>query len=255
VVTRNAPAGVSPGEPASRDATETGEPAVHATTSTFVHRLLEWPLFQSEWVFWLLFALSASSVAVILERLVFFRRHAPETARFAASVETTIGHGDYEGAVRALTGRRSLEARVLLPSLLACDQGPDAVEELLAGALGAERARFEMRLSFLATLASNAPYVGLFGTVLGIVRAFRNLGADLAEAHAGVMTALAEALVATAIGLLVAIPAVVAFNAFKNGVKARTTRAETLSRTLLSRLKGDLPAAEPQGASLRAAAE
>jgi len=228
---------------------------VHASTSMFVHRLLDWPLFQSEWVFWLLFALSASSVAVILERVVFFRRHAPESARFAATVDAAIGRGDYDGAARALLGRRSLESRVLLAGLCAADQGPDAVEELLAGALGAERARFEKRLAFLATLASNAPYVGLFGTVLGIVRAFRNLGADLAEAHAGVMTALAEALVATAIGLLVAIPAVVAFNAFKNAVKARTTRAETWSRTLLSRLKSELPAAEPQGASLRAAAE
>ena len=228
---------------------------MHATTSTFVHRLLEWPLFQSEWVFWLLFALSASSVAVILERLFFFRRHAPETPRFAATVGAAIGRGDYEGAARALTGRRSLESRVLLAGLCACDQGPDAVEELLAGALGAERARFETRLSFLATLASNAPYVGLFGTVLGIIRAFRNLGADLAEAHAGVMAALAEALVATAIGLLVAIPAVVAFNAFKNAVKGRVTGAETWSRTLLSRLKGELPAVETQGASLLATAE
>ena len=228
---------------------------MHATTSTFVHRLLEWPLFQSEWVFWLLFALSASSIAVILERLLFYRRHAPETARVAATVEAALGRGDYEAAARALTGRRSLEARVLLAGLVGCDLGPDSVEELLAGALGAERARFETRLSFLATLASNAPYVGLFGTVLGIVRAFRNLGADLAEAHAGVMTALAEALVATAIGLLVAIPAVVAFNAFKNAVKARVTRAETLSRTLLSRLKAELPSAETQGAALRAAAE
>ena len=227
---------------------------MHATTSTFVHRLLDWPLFQSEWVFWLLFALSASSVAVILERLVFFGRHAPESARFIATVDAAIGRGDYEGAARALIGRPSLEARVLLAGLCACDQGPDAVEELLAGALGAERARFETRLAFLATLASNAPYVGLFGTVLGIVRAFRNLGADLAEAHAGVMTALAEALVATAIGLLVAIPAIVAFNAFKNAVKARVTRAETWSRRLLSRLKGELPA-ETQGASLRATAE
>jgi biopolymer transport protein ExbB len=228
---------------------------VHATTSTFVHRLLEWPLFQSEWVFWLLFALSASSVAVIFERALFFRRHAPESARFAATVEAGLGRGDYDGVAKTLTGRRSLEGRVLLAGLVACERGPDAVEELLAGALGAERARFETRLSFLATLASNAPYVGLFGTVLGIVRAFRSLGADLAEAHAGVMTALAEALVATAIGLLVAIPAVVAFNAFKNAVRARVTRAETLSRTLLSRLKSELPAAEHPGTSLRAAAE
>ena len=228
---------------------------MHATTSTFVHRLLDWPLFQSEWVFWLLFALSASSLAVIVERLLFFRRHAAETARFARTIDASIGRGDVDGAARALTGRRSLEARVLLAGLVACERGPDAVEELLAGALGAERARFETRLSFLATLASNAPYVGLFGTVLGIVRAFRNLGTDLAEAHAGVMTALAEALVATAIGLLVAIPAVVAFNAFKNAVKTRVTRAESLSRTLLSRLKSELPAAESQSAARRAAAE
>ena len=228
---------------------------MHATTSTFVHRLLEWPLFQSEWVFWLLFALSAASMAVIVERLLFFQRHAAESARFAGAIAATIGRGDVDGAARALTGRRSLEARVLLAGLVACDQGPDAVEELLAGALGAERARFETRLSFLATLASNAPYVGLFGTVLGIIRAFKNLGADLAEAHAGVMAALAEALVATAIGLLVAIPAVVAFNAFKNAVKGRVTRAETWSRTLLSRLKGELPAVETQGASLLATAE
>jgi biopolymer transport protein ExbB len=228
---------------------------VHATTSTFVHRLLEWPLFQSEWVFWLLFALSAASVAVIIERVLFFRWHAPETARFVGTVDAALGRGDYQEAARALTDRKSLEARVLLAGLVACEQGPEAVEELLAGALGAERARFETRLAFLATLASNAPYIGLFGTVLGIVRAFKNLGADLAEAHAGVMTAVAEALVATAIGLLVAIPAVVAFNAFKNAVKVRVTRAETWSRRLLSRLKSELPAAETQGASLRATAE
>src|SRR4051812_33885578 len=132
-------AGVSPTTRRSRGGNPKQEkPAVHATTSTFVHRLLEWPLFQSEWVFWLLFALSASSVAVIFERVLFFRRHAPESARFAATVETTLGRGDYDDAARALTGRKSLEARVLLAGLVASDQGPEAVEELLAGALGAE---------------------------------------------------------------------------------------------------------------------
>lgn len=215
---------------------------MHGATSSFVHQLLEWPLFQSEWVLWLLFALSAISVAVILERVFFFRRHAGETPAVTAEVTRALTRGDYESATRTLTGRRSLESRVLLAGVVACQQGPDAVEELLAGALGQERAHFEKRLSFLATLASNAPYVGLFGTVLGIVRAFKNLGSEAAEAHAGVMGALAEALVATAIGLLVAIPAVVAFNAFKNAVKDRVTRAETWSRGLLSRLKADLPA-------------
>lgn len=227
---------------------------MHGATSTFVHRLLEWPLFQSEWVLWLLFALSAVSMAVILERIFFFRRHAAEPAALSAELEAAFGRADYESGARLLTGRRSLESQVLLAGLVVCDQGPDAVEERLAGALGAQRARFETRLSFLATLASNAPYIGLFGTVLGIVRAFKNLGSELAEAHAGVMGALAEALVATAIGLLVAIPAVVAFNAFKNAVKDRVTRAETLARSLLSRLKAEVPpAAVEHAASLRVA--
>jgi biopolymer transport protein ExbB len=216
---------------------------VHDTTSTFVHRLLEWPLFQSEWVFWLLFALSASSVAVIVERVVFFRRHAPEGSRLAATVGATIERGDYDAAARALIGRRSLEARVLLAGLVACEQGPDAVEELLAGALGAERARFEQRLSFLATLASNAPYVGLFGTVLGIVRSFRDLAANMADASSAVMAGIAESLIATAVGLLVAIPAVVAFNVFKARVKSSVTDGQMLARTLMSQLKAVEPAA------------
>src|SRR4029450_12485562 len=93
-------------------------------------------------------------------------------------------------------------------------------------------ARYEKRLNFLATLASNAPYIGLFGTVLGIVRSFRDLAANMAEASAAVMAGIDEALIATAVGLLVAIPAVIAFNVFKGRGKTGVTDCQLRGRVL-----------------------
>jgi len=131
----------------------------------------------------------------------------------------------------------TLETNVVLEGIKAYQKGPESVEDLLAGALGHERTRYERRLSFLATMASNAPYIGLFGTVLGIVRSFRDLAANMAEASSAVMAGIAEALIATAVGLLVAIPAVIAFNIFKGKVKDAVTNCQLLSHILLSQLK------------------
>jgi biopolymer transport protein ExbB/TolQ len=129
----------------------------------------------------------------------------------------------------------------VLAGLLAYDKGPESVEDLISGALGRERSRYERRLGFLATLASNAPYIGLFGTVLGIIRAFRDLSANMAEASDAVMAGIAEALLATAVGLLVAIPAVIAYNVFKSRVKHAATGCEMLARVVLSHLKAVEP--------------
>jgi biopolymer transport protein ExbB len=131
----------------------------------------------------------------------------------------------------------SLETNVVLVGLKAYHKGPESVEDLIAGSLGQERARYERRLGFLATLASNAPYIGLFGTVLGIVRSFRDLASNMTDASASVMSGIAEALVATAVGLLVAIPAVIAYNIFRGRVKSSVTDCQMLARILLSQLK------------------
>jgi biopolymer transport protein ExbB len=125
----------------------------------------------------------------------------------------------------------------VLAGLRGYAKGPESVEDLLTGAMAREKTFYERRLSILATLASNSPYIGLFGTVLGIVRAFKDLSKDMAAASTGVMAGIAEALVATAIGLLVAIPAVVAYNVFKGMVKDAVTNTESLSRILLAELK------------------
>jgi biopolymer transport protein ExbB len=197
-------------------------------------KLLRITLSSAEWVLWLLVALSVVSLAVMLERAVFFRarrlQHADEIAQ-------RLARGELDGLRPLLEGQQALEARVLQQGLAVLPQGPEMVEEVMAATMAAERPRYERFLSFLGTLGSNAPFVGLFGTVLGIIRAFNDLGAVAIRGSAiqqTVMTGISEALVATAVGLAVAIPAVVAYNLFTRGLKTRVTRAQGLAHALVA---------------------
>jgi biopolymer transport protein ExbB len=211
------------------------------TPGGLVQILLGLPVFRSEWVLYLLLGLSLASVAVMIERWVFYRRHRVDAEALRTTLAALLAEGDFHGSARALQGRDALETNIVLAGLKAYELGPESAEDLIIGALGKEKARYEKRLDFLATLASNAPYVGLFGTVLGIVRSFRDLSANMADASSAVMAGIAESLIATAVGLLVAIPAVVAFNAFKGRVKRSVTDGQMLSRLLLSQLKAADP--------------
>lgn len=215
---------------------------MHGTTGGLVQGLLGLPIFRSEWVLYLLLTLSVISIGVMLERAFFYRKRKLDIEALREQLTRHLDRGDYAGAAASLQGRDALETNVVLVGLRAVEKGPESVEDLISGALGRERARYEKRLQFLATLASNAPYIGLFGTVLGIVRSFRDLATNMSEASSAVMAGLAEALVATAVGLLVAIPAVVAFNLFKGRVKDAVTDCQMLARVLLSQLKSAEPA-------------
>ncbi|MGA7742934.1 MAG: MotA/TolQ/ExbB proton channel family protein [Polyangia bacterium] len=202
-----------------------------------VQKLLSLPVFRSEWVLWLLLGLSLLSVAVMVERWIFYRRRKVDFDSLREEFAKHLDKGDFEAAAKLLAKTDSLETNVVLAGLRGYAKGPESVEDLLTGAMSREKSFYERRLSILATLASNSPYIGLFGTVLGIVRAFKDLSKDMASASTGVMAGIAEALVATAIGLLVAIPAVVAYNVFKGMVKDAVTNTESLSRILLAELK------------------
>ena len=206
-------------------------------TGTLIQTLLELPVFESEWVLWLLIGLSLVSIAVIIERVIFYGRHKINADSVRVELSRSLDKGDFQAAATALKRHDSLETNAVLAGLLAYDKGPESVEDLISGALGREKSRYERRLGFLATLASNAPYIGLFGTVLGIIKAFRDLSANMAEASGAVMAGIAEALLATAVGLLVAIPAVIAYNVFKSRVKEAATGCEMLARVVLSNLK------------------
>lgn len=206
-------------------------------------RFLSLMLTSAEWVLWLLVILSVASVGLMLERAAYFLTHRlPDSEALAVQV----ARGEL-AAVRAAVGdKRGLEASVLREGLAAMEQGPDTVEQVVAATLTRERTRYERFLSFLGTLGNNAPFIGLFGTVIGIIKAFHDLGVGTASGagiQESVMAGISEALVATAVGLGVAIPAVVAYNAFNRWLKTLTSRANTLGYALVGHLRAKNPGA------------
>jgi len=112
-------------------------------------------------------------------------------------------------------------------------QAPDVVMEgvqrMMRVALSREQERFDKHIPYLATLGSTAPYVGLFGTVIGVMNAFRGLATVHQSTLAAVAPGIAEALVATAIGLIAAIPAVIAYNRFNGRIEQCLSNYETFT--------------------------
>lgn len=190
----------------------------------------------SAWVLYLLLILSLLGVAVILERLWYFGT----ARRSAGRIEAALGalrSGDRTAAGAALSGLPSLEAAVARTCLEFAQDGAAAVEEHVASSVERGRLRAERGLAFLGTLGSNAPFVGLFGTVLGIIRAFHDLSANSVQGTQAVMAGIAEALVATGVGLMVALPAVAAYNAFTRRVETEVSHAQATAHAFLAFIK------------------
>ena len=200
----------------------------------------------SSWVLYLLLGLSVAAVAVMIERLWFYLQERRPGRALAGALDVLRAAGADE-ALAKLSGARSMEAAVARACLRHAADGTAAVEEHKAAAIERERARYERRLAFLGTLGNNAPFVGLFGTVLGIIRAFHDLAGSSLQGTQAVMAGIAEALVATGIGLIVALPAVATYNAFTRHVERATSAAEVLAHEILALLKTDpgRAAAEP----------
>jgi biopolymer transport protein ExbB/TolQ len=191
----------------------------------------------AEWVMYLLVGLSVASVAVILERGAFFIRR----SRAIPGLLGLLKEGRLEEARTRLLGREGLLPEVAHAALDAADGGPAAVQEAVACAIAEGRQPYERGLAFLGTLGNNAPFLGLFGTVVGIIRAFSDLavGGPRGAGAAAVMSGISEALVATAAGIFVAIPAVVGFNAYMRRLRTLTTRGEAIGHALASHLERD----------------
>jgi biopolymer transport protein ExbB/TolQ len=190
----------------------------------------------SRWVLWLMLGLSLAAIAVMFERVWFFVQERPPRLRLEAALRTLRIDGP-DAALAKLAGARSMQAAVARACLAHAADGPASVEEHKAAAIEQERMRYERRIAFLGTLGNNAPFVGLFGTVLGIIRAFNDLAAGGAQGTEAVMSGIAEALVATGIGLLVALPAVATYNLFTRRVETATAGAEALAHQILAHLK------------------
>lgn len=185
------------------------------------------------WVLWLLVALSVLALAVVLERLVFFVRTRGDDALRASLNEGLCNEGRARVKSR-LEASPSLEARIVGAGLQATTAAE--AEERIACEAQLQRLRCERNLAFLGTLGNNAPFIGLLGTVLGIIGAFQQLDASRGQLTTGLMAEIGEALIATAVGLLVALPAVAAYNAFQRTIQVRVNRGDALGRELIAHL-------------------
>jgi biopolymer transport protein ExbB len=204
------------------------------------------------WVLALMLILSVVSLAIMLERLWLYWSLRDDVQALMKDLGRLLRAGDLEGARRRLEASPSAEAAVVVAGVVEADMGADAAEEAMAGAAALQRLKLEKRLAFLGTLGNNAPFIGLLGTVIGIVGAFDELAkANTGPAVAGaaqaasqvapqaVMANIAEALVATAIGLIVAIPAVAAFNTFQRIVKSTVANTDALAHMLMAHLRAE----------------
>ncbi len=188
------------------------------------------------WVMYLLIGLSVLSVALMLERLVFFYRYTfPRSSRLLA----LLSQGKLEEVRRQIAGKKGMEVLALQAAIDAAPEGADAVDASIASVVADQKPYYERYLSFLGTLGNNAPFIGLFGTVIGIIKAFADLsiGGTKAAGATAVMAGISEALVATAVGIFVAIPAVVAFNGYNRWLKMVTGRTQALNFALTAYLK------------------
>ena len=204
-------------------------------------KFLEFTLIGAEWVLWLLVVLSVWSVYVMLERALFFRSVSGSDTAARRGLLDALTERDYERARELVANSRGTGGRMVAEMLRHVGSGETAIEAAMNSVRPGEKIRLEHHLSYLGTLGANAPFIGLFGTVLGIIKAFKDLaevglqpGGDSSTA---VMAGISEALVATAVGLLVAIPAVVAYNYFQRRVKRMLGEADALTsmaRALIS---------------------
>jgi biopolymer transport protein ExbB len=186
------------------------------------------------WVLWALLALSVLGFAIIVERAVCFWTTRDDIQRLSSELGRLVLVGQWQNAEKLLSESPSFEARVAFAALGQND--PESADQLMQGACQNARLELERNLSFLGTVGSNAPFVGLLGTVVGIIGAFQKLDQARGAWTDGLMSEIGEALIATAVGLLVALPAIAAFNVFRGVVQTRLTRADALRRVVLGQL-------------------
>jgi len=181
-------------------------------------------------VVFVLFIMSAWSIGVMIDRIIVFNAARKQSRQFAPAVAGALREGKLEEAVKiADRYKKSHLAKVVVAGLqefrahLVSNDIPGETVEASRRAL--ERAEaivhteLDRGLSGLATIGSTAPFVGLFGTVVGIINAFKGISTEKSSGLSAVAGGISEALVTTALGLLVAIPAVWLFNYFNNRVK------------------------------------
>lgn len=205
-----------------------------------IEKLLKVALLGSSWVMYLMLALSVFSIGAMVERWWFFFKRRGDLEDLTSKVLENLEQGDDRAARELLRSSKTIEAAVIEPALRFIPGGPDAVQDAVESELVTARQEMERGTTMLGTLGNNAPFIGLFGTIIGVIIAFQSLSSTQGNGAMGnVMAGIAEALVATAVGLFVAIPAVVAFNVIQKRVGEVESNVTAITKQITAILKAE----------------
>ncbi|HEX4336436.1 MAG TPA: MotA/TolQ/ExbB proton channel family protein [Polyangiaceae bacterium] len=203
-----------------------------------VEKLLKVALLGSSWVMWLLLALSVFSFGAMIERTLYFRKRSDDVDELGERLIGLLEQGDTDGARGLLEKSPSVEASVLAPAMKYIAAGAEAVADSIESGMIRARMDLERGSTLLGTLGNNAPFIGLFGTVIGVIIAFHQLGTSQSSASMNaVMGGIAESLVATGVGLFVAIPAVVAYNLIQKRIGDIESNLQAIAKDVAAVLK------------------
>jgi biopolymer transport protein ExbB len=183
-------------------------------------------LAKGGWTMIVLAGFSVLSVAVMLERGWVFHKAEKGKVDFINRLKKVLKTGNISEAIEMCEGSPTSLAYIVKAGLGSFHHGEEAMGESMEKAAMKETLHLERNLGIIGTTGSVTPFVGLFGTVLGIIRAFHDLSLSTGGGPAVVANGIAEALVATAAGLFVAVPAVIAFNYFTHRVNRMVTEME-----------------------------
>lgn len=185
-------------------------------------------LLGDAWILWILLFASVLSVAVMIDRWRIFRGNQMDFSAFLARLRAYLDGNRIPEAEALCAEHNALEARVAHTGLKHFPRGAASVEEAMKSSLVLERGFFEKNLIVLSTMGNNAPFIGLLGTVLGVIKAFHDLGVAGSSGVSIVMAGISGALIATAFGIVLAIPAVIANNYFQTRLKRSVANTQSL---------------------------
>jgi biopolymer transport protein ExbB len=191
-------------------------------------------LVRTSWAIDLLLILSIFALAVLIDRIWAYRSLRINESRLLERVRSALKRDKSDEAMYVCESANNPLADVLKVGIKNRNLPIEDVAELVDGAMLKTKTILEKRLSILSTISFIAPLLGLLGTVLGIIRAFRDLAVSGSGGPSVVMMGVAEALVTTVMGILIAIPASIGYNFFLNHVRTFMVRTEVAAKELLA---------------------
>lgn len=187
---------------------------------------------KSSFVMVLLLGCSIVALTFIFERWLYLKRSMINAEQFFKQIRDAIQRGGLEAAISVCAASISSLAAVIRAGLENDDDNPEAAAEIMDAIAMEERTKLEKNLNILGTLGNIAPLIGLFGTVLGIIHAFHAMAVNGSAGPSVISAGIAEALITTAAGLVVAVPAVVFYNFYLRRVNTIMTDIESVSKKI-----------------------